>query len=374
LCASLEENAEMIEPFDPAYEPAEASERQLLLDVASLGATRIDTLRVLIAEQVPSARFDGDALLAVRHGEADVRLTVAVAGDEAGLERLDRATRGQNRLLVAWRDPSVKKGAELERAGARAIVENAIQIIGLFATERQAASFSIVLLAFNEEQLVVSAIDDARRFLRFFFNDYQVILVDDGSRDRTRSLALSCDRDGDVHVISHETNRGMGAGLKTGFINAKTRYVAPLAADRQLRPWALIEFLPRMRNDHVVVGYYDLPHAGGVRRVLSAGFRLAYRHLGGMQIPFDGTYVFEPRKLREIDWRCVRCESFVLSYELLEQLRRVGCSFEHLAVWPLLREVGSSRVARPGRIARVMREILASRARSLQAKANDWLP
>jgi hypothetical protein len=168
LCASLEENAEMIEPFDPAYEPAEASERQLLLDVASLGATRIDTLRVLIAEQVPSARFDGDALLAVRHGEADVRLTVAVAGDEAGLERLDRATRGQNRLLVAWRDPSVKKGAELERAGARAIVENAIQIIGLFATERQAASFSIVLLAFNEEQLVVSAIDDARRFFAIF--------------------------------------------------------------------------------------------------------------------------------------------------------------------------------------------------------------
>lgn len=232
-------------------------------------------------------------------------------------------------------------------------------------------TLSLVLLAYEEEASVARAIQDARRFGACYFAGYEVVVVDDGSADGTAAAIAGEAEQGDVVVVTHPQNRGMGAALASGFAAASGDFVAPFPADRQVRPQSLASFLPHLADDQMVVGYYETPHAGGLRALLSWGFRANLRYVGGLHVRFDGTYCFPRAWLDRIDHRRLGASSFVYSYELLEALRGAGCRVLHRPVRPFLREAGQSKVANVRRIGRVFRETVESRLRALRAGARS---
>src|SRR2546423_11853545 len=68
---------------------------------------------------------------------------------------------------------------------------------------------SVVLPCFNEEANVAAAIDDARRVAARVADVHEVVVVDDGSSDATRDIALSpAHRHHGLRAISHQRNRG----------------------------------------------------------------------------------------------------------------------------------------------------------------------
>lgn len=87
------------------------------------------------------------------------------------------------------------------------------------------SSVSIVIPALNEE----AAIGGVVRGLRESFPDAELIVVDDGSTDATAKIAS----DAGACVISHERNRGYGAGLRTGTAAAAREYVLFCDSDGQ---------------------------------------------------------------------------------------------------------------------------------------------
>ena len=100
-------------------------------------------------------------------------------------------------------------------------------------------SLSVVIPAYNEESgisAVLKRVIDIRDTLQSYgINGPEVLVVDDGSHDRTAEIVNSYSSDG-VRLVRHPSNRGYGAALKTGFCNASGNLLAFLDADGTYPP------------------------------------------------------------------------------------------------------------------------------------------
>lgn len=112
-------------------------------------------------------------------------------------------------------------------------------------------SLSIIMAAFNEERTIVQAV---REVLACSFPcDIELIVVDDGSTDRTPDL-LSQITDPRVRVCRHEKNRGKGAALKSAAAIATGTYVLPFDADLEYVAEDVLRLLePVLRGRSTVV-------------------------------------------------------------------------------------------------------------------------
>lgn len=111
-------------------------------------------------------------------------------------------------------------------------------------------TLSIVIPAFNEEGAVQHTIDDVRREMDATGVPYEIIVIDDGSEDRTLDIA----RAAGVIVDSNQVNTGYGASLKRGIRLAQYEYVAILDADGTYPARYLPPMLEMCRNQDMVVG------------------------------------------------------------------------------------------------------------------------
>lgn len=265
---------------------------------------------------------------------------------------------------VAVRGPW-RSDRELEDAGAWFIAADLAEAVLLATTRPVPTSLSIVLLALNEEASIEHAIVDARRFCRLYFDDYQIVVVDDGCTDRTAAMAERTGAaHGDVTLVRHPVNQGMGASMRDGYLAATMEYIAHLPADRQVRPQALAAFLPHLAPERVVVSHYAAPPSGEARQWLSRAFRLLTQTIGGLTVDFAGTYTFHRDWRTAVDLRALVSDTFLFSFELLERLARAGASFTRVQIHNFPREIGTSREARLARMSRVLREIVRYRVRS----------
>ena len=173
---------------------------------------------------------------------------------------------------------------QLEDAGAAFTIRDLSEGVTLVdAFSSSISSLSIVLLAYNEEALIRSAIEDARRFCQLLGCDYEIIVVDDGSSDRTRD-EIEKARKPDLRLVAHETNLGMGASMRDGYAAATKDFLVHLPGDRQVRPQALATFLPHASGDVIVISEYDEPPSGWKRAVMSSVFRLLLRNVGALRV------------------------------------------------------------------------------------------
>ena len=92
-----------------------------------------------------------------------------------------------------------------------------------------ATDVSVVIPAYNEEQAIGATLDALRLSLASSRRSYQIIVVDDGSSDRTAAEAAARG----VHVVKHRRNRGYGAALKSGALVARGEVVLFYDADNQ---------------------------------------------------------------------------------------------------------------------------------------------
>ena len=108
-------------------------------------------------------------------------------------------------------------------------------------------ALSVIIPAYNEED----AIGATLRELRESCPEVEIIVVDDGSSDRTALVAAGFEG---VRVLSHARNRGYGAALKTGIRSTSRPYVAWYDADGQHRPEDLLAVVaPVLKGEKDVV-------------------------------------------------------------------------------------------------------------------------
>ena len=116
---------------------------------------------------------------------------------------------------------------------------------------------SVVLPAYNEEANIERVVRECRDYLEGTGLDYELVVVNDGSRDRTGEIL---DRlAGEIPRLRpqhHPQNRGYGSALRTGFDAAAKRFVFYTDGDGQFDIRELDAVLPLATDDdHIVTGY-----------------------------------------------------------------------------------------------------------------------
>src|SRR3954453_8058449 len=102
------------------------------------------------------------------------------------------------------------------------------------APEKDKLRVSVFFPAYNEEQNVVPLTEKAVEVLERLTAEYEVIIVNDGSRDRTGEVADALARRfPHVRVIHHPQNKGYGSAIRTGFEACRLDYYFYTDGDRQ---------------------------------------------------------------------------------------------------------------------------------------------
>ena len=86
-------------------------------------------------------------------------------------------------------------------------------------------SFSLVLPVFNEQEIVEKAIDEIVQINLDNKSIFEIIIVDDGSNDSTKSILEKYNLNQNIKIIYHNRNYGYGRALKTGIKNANTENI-----------------------------------------------------------------------------------------------------------------------------------------------------
>ena len=143
---------------------------------------------------------------------------------------------------------------------------------------------SIILPTFNEELAICGVLDEISQVMASTDIAYELIVVDDGSTDKTRSL---CECRSDVRLLYHNKNLGTGAARTTGVKAAKGRVIAMIDADGTYPVAALPDLLARLEHCDMVIGARER-EMGTLRLLRSAAkefIRLLASYLTRTRIP-----------------------------------------------------------------------------------------
>ncbi|MCW5976882.1 MAG: glycosyltransferase family 2 protein [Bryobacteraceae bacterium] len=111
-------------------------------------------------------------------------------------------------------------------------------------------ALSVVIPAYSEEGAIARVVAEVRGMLDSHGIRGEIVVVDDGSKDRTAQAAFSAG----ARVIRHRSNRGYGAALKTGISAARHDVVAIIDADGTYPASAIPAMLAELKNADMVVG------------------------------------------------------------------------------------------------------------------------
>jgi dolichol-phosphate mannosyltransferase len=224
---------------------------------------------------------------------------------------------------------------------------------------------SVVVFAFNEEANIAPVLFELCAWLADHEPAAEVVFVDDGSSDQTAAEAAKALAGSAHQLLRHETNRGIGAALKTGVRAAQGDWVTFLPADGQIAPdaiGALRRAATAARAD-VVFSVYDHRDDGLHRKILSAGVRALIFLVHGVRMRSDGPYLFR-RELFDSD-KLVP-DTFFLNFEFPIRMlgERVPATVVKIECRP--RRSGQSKSTGLKRIVGVAQDLLDLRLRRMK--------
>jgi len=115
---------------------------------------------------------------------------------------------------------------------------------------------TIFFPCYNEEQNVERVTCEALAAASQVSDDYEIIIINDGSNDRTADVAEKlAEKHPQVRAIHHEVNKGYGAALQTGFKNASKELVFYTDGDGQFKIEEIKVLLPHIEKFDIVSGY-----------------------------------------------------------------------------------------------------------------------
>ena len=222
-------------------------------------------------------------------------------------------------------------------------------------------ALSIIVLAYNEAENVGPVLSELLDYLGAQHPSTEIVFVDDGSRDGTYEAATAALRGARAKILRHETNRGMGAAIKTGVRACEGTWVTFLPADGQIEPAAISTLLAAGSDDvDIVFSTYDQRNDGWHRKLLSFGVRALVLAVHGVVLRSDGPYLFRRELFRP---EALPPDSFFLNFEFPIRVLIDKRRTRNVVIRCRQRRAGVSKSTGLKRIAGVARELIDFRVR-----------
>ena len=203
---------------------------------------------------------------------------------------------------------------------------------------------SAVLPAYNEQESIAQAIESLRRVLLARARPFEIIVVDDGSTDRTGAIADElAQKHPTVRVIHHDGNRGYGAALRSGFAAATHPLVFYTDSDNQFRAEEIDRLLERIDEADIVTGYRIGRQDSWKRRVGSWAFRRFARAAFGIWVR-DVDCAFKLYRREVFDKVVIQSDHYFVDTEVLAKAAFVGYLIDEVGVTHLARRAGQTKV------------------------------
>jgi glycosyltransferase involved in cell wall biosynthesis len=207
-------------------------------------------------------------------------------------------------------------------------------------------SLSVFFPCYNEEKNVEANVKKTKEAVSSITDDYEIILVNDGSKDKTGEIADRLAReDKKVRVVHHPKNRGYGGAVKSGFEAVRKDWVFFSDGDLQFDLNELKAFVPHTLNHDAVIGY-RIKRAEGFGRARNAWlFKMFVTSLFQLGVR-DIDCAFKLIRTSEVKKFKLISDGAVISTELLFRLKRNGVKFKQLPVHHYLRQHGTQTGAK----------------------------
>jgi dolichol-phosphate mannosyltransferase len=223
------------------------------------------------------------------------------------------------------------------------------------ATSRPSVSF--IVPALNEEGNIEATVTTILAAANGHVSDFEIVLVNDGSTDRTGDVMERLARNNDkIRVVHNKQNLGFGGAYKEGAAAAQCDYIIRVCADNALPTATIGSILERIGDADIVIPYISNPEFRSVtRRVGSRGFTIIINTLFGLRVRYYNHSVVFPRDvLRTIS---ISTDGFAYQAEALVKLLKAGYTYTEVGVQDVGRVVGRSSALKPNTLLNVFRAI-----------------
>lgn len=221
--------------------------------------------------------------------------------------------------------------------------------------------------AHNEEPNLEPLVAEALAALPALADRFEIVIVNDGSRDATGQIAdrLAAAHPDVVRAVHHPTNLGYGAALRSGFAAARFGHIAFTDGDRQFKVADLGRLADRAAEPDrpdVVVGFRIKRMDPIIRTAYARSYRLANRIFFGLRVT-DVDCACKLFRREALEGIRVESDGAFFSAELLVKLRARGRTVAEVGVPHHPRTAGSATGAQPQVILRAVRDFWRLRLR-----------
>ncbi len=218
-------------------------------------------------------------------------------------------------------------------------------------------SLSIFFPCYNESENLDSMIGQSVQIGEDYGIDYEVVVVDDGSRDNSaQKVKAWSNKNPRVRLVQHEKNRGYGAALRTGFENVRKELVFLTDGDNQFHLDEIDKLFSKIDSCDAVVGFrlsrQDMPH----RRLNGFLWTQLNKLLFGLKVR-DVDCAFKLFRRRCLEGLTLESDQLLIHAEILARLRKKGFSIEEIGVSHYPRTAGKATATKPSAIFKTFGEL-----------------
>ena len=220
-------------------------------------------------------------------------------------------------------------------------------------------SISVFFPCYNDKGTIASMVIESILTLRPLTEDFEVIVIDDGSSDTSREILKELQRVyPQVNLVFHEQNKGYGGALKSGFATAKHEWIFYTDGDGQYNVRELPELVEKMAEGIDVVNGFKIKRSDPFHRIVIGK---CYHHITkwifGLPIR-DVDCDFRLMRRAIFDRIELESNSGVICVEMIKKIHDAGFRFAEVPVHHYFRTSGKSQFFNFKRIFRVGRDLL----------------
>jgi len=222
-------------------------------------------------------------------------------------------------------------------------------------------SISVFFPCYNEGRNIGKLLTNTLNFIPKICSDFEVIVVDDGSRDDTAEIAhIFSQKDPRVKVVSHGRNKGYGFALRTGIENSNKNYIFFTDGDNQFDITELAKLLPHLQDFDIVAGFRIKRKDNLVRRLNAKSFKILIQILFGLKIT-DLNCAFKIFKSKSVKNMELKSSGAMINAEILIRAMKKGYKMKEVGINHYPRQWGTQTGGNLRVIIRAFRDLYKMR-------------